>query len=169
MTFDSPADVLNYALRLEHLFHAYYRDGLEALGPGAFAAAGYAANVYDYFAMIRDQEREHVETITALIADLGGEPLAEDTYDFSFANLAGFLEMAGTLENLGTGAYTGAVQYLIDDDAVLTSILTIQGVEARQAAYIDGLTGGSPFPEAFAPPLTPEEVLEIAGAFIVGE
>ena len=36
----------------------------------------------------------------------------------------------------------------------------------RHAAYLNGLTGESPFPDAFNPTLTPDEVLAIAGPFI---
>ena len=45
-TFDDPVDVLNYALTLEHLEYAFYRDGLEEFSAEDFTSAGYAANVY---------------------------------------------------------------------------------------------------------------------------
>lgn len=162
----TPLDVLNYALTLEHLEHAFYRDGLKAFGPDAFTAQGYAANVRDYFAMIRDHEQAHVDALTKAIADLGGEPVAEGTYDFGFADLEGFFETAAALENAGVSAYEGAAKFLIAVDDLLTTALTIHGVEARHAAYIDGLTGKSPFPQAFDPPLTPDGVFTIVGKFI---
>jgi hypothetical protein len=40
-------------------------------------------------------------------------------------------------------------------------------VEARHAAYLNGLNGATPFPDAVNPTLTPDEVLAIAGPFIV--
>ena len=167
MTLQTPVDVLNYALTLEHLEHAFYRDGLEAFSAEDFTAAGYAANVYDYFGMIRDHEREHVDTITKVISDLGGEPVAEAEYDFGYSDLAGFVGVAQVLENTGVSAYQGAAQFLIDEDELLTAALTIHGVEARHAAYLNGLQGESPFPEAVNPTLTPDEVLAAAGPFIV--
>ncbi len=167
MTFEGPVDVLNYALTLEHLEYAFYRDGLEAFSAEDFTAAGYAPNVYEWFGIIRDHEMEHVETITQVITDLGGAPVAEANYDFGYTDLAGFVGVAPALENTGVGAYQGAAQFLIDEDALLTAALTIHGVEARHAAYLNGLTGESPFPEAFNPTLTVDEVLEIAGPFIV--
>ena len=165
-TLDTPVDVLNYALTLEHLEHAFYRDGLEQFSADDFGAAGYAANVYEWFGIIRDQEMEHVNVITSVITDLGGEPVAEGTYDFGYSDLAGFVGVATALENTGVAAYQGAAQFLIEEDALLTAALTIHGVEARHAAYLNGLTGESPFPEAFNPTLTVDEVLEIAGPFI---
>jgi hypothetical protein len=100
--------------------------------------------------------------------DLGGEPVAEARYDFGYSDLAGFVRVAQVLENTGVGAYQGAARYLIDQDALLTAALTIHGVEARHAAYLNGLRGQPPFPKAFNPTLTPSEVLAAAGRFIVG-
>ena len=167
LTLETPVDVLNYALTLEHLEHAFYRDGLEEFTAEDFTAAGYSANVYDYFGMIRDHEQEHVDTITKVITDLGGEPVAEAEYDFGYSDLAGFVGVAQVLENTGVSAYQGAAQFLIDEDELLTAALTIHGVEARHAAYLNGLQGESPFPDAVNPTLTPDEVLAAAGPFIV--
>ncbi len=167
MPFETPVDVLNYALTLEHLEHAFYRDGLQEFSAEDFTAAGYAANVYEYFGLIRDHEMEHVNVLTQVITDLGGEPVAEAAYDFGYTDLAGFIGVAQVLENTGVSAYQGAAQYLIEEDELLTAALTIHGVEARHAAYLNGLQGESPFPDAVNPTLTPEEVLAAAGPFIV--
>src|SRR4028119_1220563 len=40
VTFDGPVDVLNYALTLEHLEAAFYRDGLNGFTEADFANAG---------------------------------------------------------------------------------------------------------------------------------
>jgi hypothetical protein len=167
LMLETPVDVLNYALTLEHLEHAFYRNGLEEFTAEDFTAAGYSANVYDYFGMIRDHEQEHVDTIMKVITDLGGEPVAEAEYDFGYSDLAGFVGVAQVLENTGVSAYQGAAQFLIDEDELLTAALTIHGVEARHAAYLNGLQGESPFPDAVNPTLTPDEVLAAAGPFIV--
>ena len=167
MMLETPVDVLNYALTLEHLEHAFYRDGLEEFSAEDFNAAGYASNVYEWFGIIRDHEMEHVDTITKVINDLGGEPVAEAQYDFGYTDLAGFIGVAQVLENTGVSAYQGAAQFLIDEDELLTAALTIHGVEARHAAYLNGLQGESPFPDAVNPTLTPDEVLAAAGPFIV--
>jgi hypothetical protein len=167
LMLETPVDVLNYALTLEHLEHAFYRDGLQEFTAEDFTAAGYSANVYDYFGTIRDHEQEHVNVITQVITDLGGEPVTEAEYDFGYADIAGFVGVAQVLENTGVSAYQGAAQFLIDEDELLTAALTIHGVEARHAAYLNGLQGESPFPEAVNPTLTPDEVLAAAGPFIV--
>jgi hypothetical protein len=168
MMLKTPVDVLNYALTLEHLEYAFYRDGLQEFTAEDFSAAGYAANVYEWFGIIRDHEMEHVDTITKVITDLGGEPVAEAQYDFGYTDLAGFVGVAQVLENTGVSAYQGAAQFLITEDELLTAALTIHGVEARHAAYLNGLQGESPFPDTVNPTLTPDEVLAAAGPFIVG-
>jgi len=164
---DDEISVLNYALTLEHLENAFYRDGLASLTEQAFLDAGFDATVVDFIAEISANEATHVETLTAVISDLGGEPVEEGTYDFgdAFTDAEPFLATAQALENTGVSAYTGAAQYLIDSDELLTAALTIHGVEARHAAYLNILTEEDPFPDAFNPAATPEEVLEIAGPF----
>jgi hypothetical protein len=166
-TFDEPVDVLNYALTLEHLEYAFYRDGLDQFSEEDFTGAGFDPAVFEYFGLIRDHEQAHVETLTSVIGDLGGEPVEEAEYDFGYDDVAGFVAVAQALENTGVSAYQGAAQFLIEQDDLLTAALTIHGVEARHASYLNGLNGAVPFPDAVDSPLTPDEVLEIAGPFIV--
>jgi hypothetical protein len=166
-TFETPVDVLNYALTLEHLEYAFYRDGLDQFSEADFTDAGFNPAVVEYLGLIRDHERDHVDTLTSVIGDLGGEPVEEAEYDFGYSDVAGFIGVAQALENTGVSAYQGAAADLIDEDELLTAALTIHGVEARHAAYLNGLNGTSPFPDAVNPTLTPDEVLAIAGPFIV--
>ena len=176
-TADAPfadvVEVLNYALTLEHLESTFYREGLEAFDEAAFEAAGFQTGeggVRAYITEIGAHEAAHVETLTGVIESLGGTPATEAEYDFGYADgdLAGFLATAAAVENLGVSAYTGAAQYLIDEDELLTAALTIHGVEARHAAYLNVVTGAVPFPEAVDAPRTPDEVLAIATPFITG-
>lgn len=168
MTFSDPVEVLNYALTLEHLEASFYRDGLAMLGAEAFTTLGFQPGVFDAITKIGEQEATHVDTLTSVIESLGGTPVAEATYDFGYTDAAGFLTVAQALEDTGVAAYQGAAQYLVDEDELLTAALTIHGVEARHASYVALLNATSPFPEAFNPTLTPAEVLDIAGPFIVG-
>ena len=167
--FAGPVDVLQYALTLEHLETAFYRDALETFDDQAFIDAGLQVSVREYIVAIAEHEAAHVETLTGVISDLGEEPVTEASYDFGYTDLPGFLATAAAIENLGVNAYTGAAQYLIEEDGLLTAALTIHGVEARHAAYLNVLTGAIPFPNAVDAPQTPDEVLAIAGPFITGE
>lgn len=164
--FGGPIDVLNYALTLEHLENAFYRDGLAQIGPDGFAAIGFEPGVFDFLNEIGAHESAHVTTLTDVIVQLGGTPVEEGTYNFGYTDAASFLTVAQALEDTGVAAYTGAAQYLIESDDLLTAALTIHGVEGRHASYLALLNAQVPYPEAFEAPLTPSEVLEIAAPFI---
>ena len=161
--FASDVDVLNYALTLEHLESAFYRDNGQSYDLGL---DGFGNAINDYVALIAGHEAEHVTTLTSVIESLGGEPVAEATYDFGVTDAASFLATAAALENTGVSAYDGAGQYLENPD-LLTAAGTIVAVEARHASYLNLITGALPFPAAFEEPKTTDEVLEIAGPLIV--
>jgi rubrerythrin len=164
----SDLDVLNYALTLEHLEAAFYRDGLAAIGSGAFGDDSRGGSIDDAFAAIRDHEAEHVTTLTKVITDLGGSPVEAATYDFgdAFSDATTFMQTAMALENTGVSAYDGAAQFLSDPD-LLTAAGSIVAVEARHASYLNLLNGEVPFPAPFETPLSPEDVLKIAKPFFV--
>jgi len=166
MEFESDVDVLNYALTLEHLEYAFYRDGLEQFTDADFGESPFNRPISEFLIDIRDHEQAHVETLTQVINDLGGEPVMEAEYNFGTTDAASFLATAQALENTGVSAYDGAAQFLENPD-LLTAAGTIVAVEARHAAYLNLLNGVIPFPAPFETPLTPAEVLEIAGPFIV--
>ena len=161
----SDLDVLNYALTLEHLEFAFYRDGI---GLFSFGTDSRGQSIDTNFAAIRDHEGAHVETLTAVITDLGGTPVEEATYDFgnAYSDPMAFMATAAALENTGVSAYDGAGQFITDPE-LLTAAGSIVAVEARHASYLNLITGELPFPAAFEMPLTMDEVLETAGPFIV--
>jgi rubrerythrin len=160
----SDLDVLNYALTLEHLEYAFYRDGI---GLFSFGNDSRGQSIDTNIAAIRDHEGAHVETLASVIADLGGTPVEEATYDFgdAYTDPMAFMMTAAALENTGVSAYDGAGQFITDPE-LLTAAGSIVAVEARHASYLNLLTGQIPFPAAFETPLTMDEVLEIAGPFI---
>ena len=165
--FESDIDVLNYALTLEHLEFSFYRDGIDQF---TFGNDPFGQSIDTNLAAIRDHEGAHVDVLTQVITDLGGEPVEEAEYDFGYTSLEEFLQVAAVIEGVGVAAYTGAAQFLIEEDALLTAALTIHGNEARHAAYLNLVAGaGSPFPAAFETPMTPDEVLEAATPFFVTE
>jgi len=161
--FESDIDVLNYALTLEHLEYSFYRDGIDQF---TFGNDPFGMSIATNLAAIRDHEKAHVDTLTQVITDLGGEPVAEATYDFGYTDAGTFLATAAALENTGVSAYDGAGAFLENPD-LLTAAGTIVAVEARHAAYLNLVLGEMPFPSAFETAKTPAEILEIAGPFIV--
>lgn len=163
--FESDVDVLNYALTLEHLENAFYRDGI---GLFDFGTDGFGLSINEQLAAISVHEGAHVVALTDAIVSLGGTPVAEATYDFgdAYGDADAFLATAAALENTGVRAYDGAGQFLTDP-GLLAAAGGIVAVEARHASYLNLITDEVPFPDAFEQPLTPDEVLEIAGPFIV--
>lgn len=160
--FTDDIDILNYALTLEHLEYAFYRDGLAGFSPDNFQAG-----LYDNLILVRNHEDAHVDALSATITDLGGTPVQEAEYDFGYADANGFVAVAAALENTGVSAYDGAAAAIQNVD-LLNAAGQIVAVEARHASYLNLVNGMSPFPEAFETPLSRAEVLDIAGPFIVG-
>ncbi len=162
--FESDVDVLNYALTLEHLEAAFY----QLVPEYEFAEDGFGNSITDYLTIIGEHETAHVDTLTAVISDLGGEPVEAAEYDFGVTDTESFLATASAVENLGVQAYDGAAASIESVDLLLAAG-GIVAVEARHAAYLNLVIGESPFPAATETPLTPDEVLEIATPFIVSE
>lgn len=159
--FTDDLDILNYALTLEHLEYAFYRDGTAAM-----AAADFDDGVYANLLLIRDHESAHVDAVMSTITSLGGTPVAEQTYDFGYTDASSYLMVAAALENTGVSAYDGAAAAIENVD-ILNAAGTIVAIEARHASYLNLVTGADPFPDAFETPKTRAEVLAIAGPFIV--
>ncbi len=188
---DNPAaitdvDVFNFALTLEYLEAAFY---VQALGSGrqplptgvpgsagkfkrgavtgAKQFAGFNGRVrstaYGYLSAIRDHEVTHVKTLQGV---LGGSAAPACVFDFTkgLTNFGTFLLTARTLENTGVMAYDGAIRYVEAGD-FLQAGAQIATVEARHAAYLNLITGQSPFPSAFDTGLRPQLIIAAAGSF----
>ena len=162
--FTDPLEVLNYALTLEHLENAFYRDGVGLFDLGT---DGFGFSINEQLTAIGAHEAAHVAALTDTIVSLGGEPVAEASYTFeeAYADADSFLATAAALENTGVSAYDGAGSS-IPDPTLLTVAGGIVAVEARHASYLNLITEEVPFPAPFETPLTPDEVLEIARPFI---
>ena len=166
--------ILNYALTLEHLEAAFYTEGVgNDQGQGGVfdeddfnAFDDRDADLFDRLVEIGIHERAHVTALIATIENLGGDPVEPLCYDFGYNNANQFLEVAQALENTGVSAYDGAIADIRSGELQTTGA-TIATVEARHASYLNFINGDSPFPDAFDMPLNMDEVLEIAGSFII--
>jgi rubrerythrin len=169
----SDLEVLNYALTLEHLEYAFYRDGLEKFSDCDLENAvacrfgeEVTMNVPKRLEMVRDHEKAHVDAITKTVKKLGGDPVGEAEYKFPYKNANQFLKVAMALENTGAAAYIGAAP-TVSNDKVFKAAAAIQSVEARHASYFNELNGKSPFPKAVDEGKSMKEVKKIASQFIV--
>ena len=158
-------DVLNYALTLEHLEHAFYRDGLEEFDDEQLRNAD-QVQVYDdrirgeipgRIETVRDHEKGHVDQISKVVSDLGGEPVGEAEYTFEYESPETFIETAMVLENTGVAAYKGAAPAIKNND-ILSAAFGIHSVEARHAGFLNVLNQTSLYPNAVDEAKSPGEV-----------
>jgi rubrerythrin len=154
-------EIVQYALTLEHLETDFYNAVLEA-GVIKDKALGKVAT------MIRDNEQEHVDALTATVKQLGGKPEKPKT-DFTSVIEGGpkkILATAAEVENLGAAAYLGQAPRIKSKD-VLAAALSIHSVEARHAAALNRVVGKTIVPDgAFAKPASMDEVLPKVKPFL---
>ncbi|HVM16563.1 MAG TPA: ferritin-like domain-containing protein [Gaiellaceae bacterium] len=157
----SDAEILNFALTLEYLEASFYAIAVDK-APLDNRARRLAR-------VIRDHELAHVDALVKTIRDLGGTPIRRPEFQFLpnvvYANQQAFLQTAMALEDTGVGAYNGAGPALTVM-AVKAAAASIVAVEGMHAAWVRGVAGTAPAPEAFDPLLTKEQVLAAAGPFI---
>jgi len=159
------ADVLNYALTLEHLEDTFYRQGLQNFTKAQFADAGFDSTFYANLEEIAYDEKTHVSFLTTALEAAGAMAVKECTYAFGITSVPQFVATARIFEGIGVSAYLGAARQIMNKD-YLTAAGSILTVEARHTAYISASLGQSPFPNPFDVPLTPDEVYTMANNFI---
>ncbi|REA59070.1 ferritin-like domain-containing protein [Dyadobacter luteus] len=124
-------DVLKFALTLEYLEDAFYKEGLKASGliPDKYKAS---------IAQIGKHESQHV---AYLVKAVGAMNLQFDwTYggklSDTFSNFKTFITVATALEDTGVRAYKGQAGALMKDPGILKVALQVHSVEARHAAQV---------------------------------
>lgn len=160
------ADILNYALTLEHLEDTFYQQGLKNFSESDFAAGGFDSTFYANLKEVSSDEMTHVAFLTAALTKAGATPVAACTYDFGVTNVTNFVMTASILEGVGVSAYLGAAADIMSA-AYLTAAGSILTVESRHSSYIRASLSESPFPSPFDVPLTLNEVYTLAAPFIV--
>ncbi|KAL8843264.1 MAG: hypothetical protein Q9205_001400 [Flavoplaca limonia] len=159
------ADILNYALTLEHLEDNFYRQVLDKFSESDFADAGFDAAFYANLKTISKDESVHVSFLTAALKADNASAVAECTYDFGLTSVNMSIATASVLEGVGVSAYLGAAADIMSKN-YLTAAGSILTVESRHSAYIRDALAQSPFPSPFDVPLTYNEVYTLAAPFI---
>jgi rubrerythrin len=157
MSGNSDVDILNFALTLEYLESTFYDE--------AKTRAKASGELKSLISLLAEDEKQHVEALTATIKSLKGKPVAEPKFNFEYSNTAGFLKLAQTFEDTGVSAYNGAAP-MITSKEVLGAAGSIVQVEARHAAAIRLQNKEEPAPEAFDPSLDEAQVLKAVEPFI---
>jgi len=157
MTGSNDVDILNFALTLEYLEASFYDE--------AKTRAKASGELKSLIGLLAEDEKQHVEALTATIKQLKGKPVAEPKFDFAYSDTAGFLKLAQTFEDTGVSAYNGAGP-AIKSKEVLGAAGSIVQVEARHAAAIRLQNMEEPAPDAFDPALDEAQVLKAVEPFI---
>jgi hypothetical protein len=157
---DGDVEIVNFALTLEYLEYAFYDMAIKKV-------SGLSGTTLKLAKEIRDNEKEHVDALTATVKQLGGTPAAVPGVDFggAFASKDAFLKTANVFEDTGVSAYNGAAPGITSVD-VLAAAGGIVQVEARHASLIRLERGAPPAPLAFDKASKAEEVLAAVKPFI---
>jgi hypothetical protein len=157
-------DVLNFALTLEYLEAAFYKQANASaeLIPGEYR---------QLFRTIGQHETAHVRLLQGALGSAAVEAPAVDftaggKYADVFSNFETFVAVSATFEDLGVAAYKGQAGNLAGTP-VLTTALQIHSVEARHAAAVRPLAGKQTSDGAFDKPKTKAQVLAAAKPFLV--
>lgn len=169
-------DVLNFALTLEYLEKAFYRQGLDTAGLIPDEAK-------DVFAKISAHEDAHVDFLLGALGDMA---VPEPTFDFTgapgglnldtFSNYQTFLALSQGFEDTGVRAYKGQAGALANDNTLLDYALQIHSVEARHASQVRRMRdekgwitdAENTLPAAFAPIYAGEENTVQGGVDLAG-
>ena len=152
-------DILNFALTLEYLESAFYKEALSKVN-----LSGEAKKLTQ---TISENEDEHVAALTKAVKSLGGKPAAVPKVDFgnAFSSQKSFLKLAQTFEDTGVSAYNGAAP-AIQSKEVLASAGSIVQIEARHAAAIRTLNGNPITDGGFDKALKMDQVLKAVKPFV---
>jgi Ferritin-like domain len=141
-------EILNYALLLESLLAAFYRQAL--------VRANLRGELREYAAVVAGHKRKHVELLQEALG-----PSARKIPRFAFGNAVAspkrFAATAIALEELGVAAYNGQAANL--SKPALKAAARIVSVNARHAAWIRAIEDKRPASQPTDTPKTRREVL----------
>jgi rubrerythrin len=150
--------IAKYALTLEYLEADFYKQAAES-----GMLKGQALELGKQFG---EQEQQHVDALESMLKKLGQKLPAKPVGKFPLDSQMSILQLAATVENLGSAAYLGQADK-IQDKEVLAAALSIHTVEARHASVLNQVLGKPVTPDGgFAKPASADEVLKMVKPYI---
>jgi rubrerythrin len=148
--------ILNYALTLEFLEAAFYKQAV------ANQAFGDSPALKAFAQTVAEHEAKHVAFLKKA---LGSAAIKSPSFAFgdTVTDPAKFAATAQVLEDTGVSAYLGQVGN-VSQRAVLSAAGTIATVEARHAAWIRDINGTNPAPASFDVPKSEKAILKAVTA-----
>ncbi|KAL0570538.1 hypothetical protein V5O48_011420 [Marasmius crinis-equi] len=160
------ANILNFALSLEHLEYAFYNQGLSKFSDNDFQNGGQSKSVGGWYRQILFNEQTHVQTLQETLSKMKVTAVQPCNYSFPYNDTKGFIMLSSIFETVGASAYTGAVSLLSDKD-LKSKAGSILGIEARQSAWITAVPqNANPWSGQFQIPLTLNQAFTLASPFI---
>ncbi|KAK5119238.1 hypothetical protein LTR85_007852 [Meristemomyces frigidus] len=157
--------VLQFALTLEHLENAFYKQAIQKFSARDFKKAGYGADYYNNLHYIAYDEQSHVELLSGALQAAGVTPNAACQYSFPYTDVRSFITLSSVLEGVGTSAYLGGAP-LITSKAYLTVAGSILATEALHTSYQRNAINEVPMANPYETPLDPTSVYTLAAMFI---
>jgi len=159
------ADILQYALTLEHLENVFYKEALSKYPRQQWLDAGFTSAYYDNLKYIAHDEESHVVALTAALTAAGATPVAACEYSFPYTDPKSFVALSSALEGVGTSAYLGGAPLIQSKEylGVAGSILVTEALHTSlQRFNLGQVAPANPYGTA----LGVNPVYTLAAAFI---
>lgn len=158
-------DILQYALTLEHLEDAFYKEALSKWSVNDFTKAGFTSAFYNQLRYISYDEATHVMYLENGLKAAGLKPVEACEYNFTMSSVKDFVSLAATIEGVGVSAYIGASPLVTSKD-YLTAAASILATEAIHQSAARNAVGEIPMANPFGTPMGLNAIYTIASGFI---
>ncbi len=158
-------DIVRFALTMERLEAAFYAQVVTAHQTRAYLPDRSFALTQE----IAAAEADHVRALEGVLTSAGAEVPDAPAFVFPrdvFISPIAYAWFAYTIEEIGIGAYLGAVGN-IQNDGLRKSAAAIYGAETRHAAILRTLAGFTFAPRYYESPLSVAQVTTLITPYIV--